>query len=56
MKNECHGPCDQGRKQCPIPWACEREEPSDPRWYYLPEFIVAFLMIAALIVSWWMSK
>lgn len=23
----CHGPCDQGRKPCPCPVACEMETP-----------------------------
>lgn len=25
----CHGPCDQGRKACPCPVACEREAPEN---------------------------
>ena len=58
MVKTCNGPCEQGRKECPTPWACEREEKpySDPRWYYLPEFIVAALMVGALVFSWWVSR
>lgn len=25
----CHGPCDQGRKPCPCPVACEMEAPDE---------------------------
>lgn len=53
----CSGPCNQGRDPCPTPWACERDEPrEDMRWYYLPEFIVAFAMAAVLLFSWWVSR
>ena len=57
VMTSCHGPCDQGRDQCPTPWACERDEPyEDPRWHYLPEFVVAAAMVAVLLFSWWVAK
>lgn len=26
MRRSCHGPCQQGREECPTPWACEIED------------------------------
>jgi hypothetical protein len=27
--NACHGPCEQGKKKCPCPTACEVEDSLD---------------------------
>lgn len=53
---ECSGPCEQGRLNCPTPWACEREEPQNDKWYYLPEFIVAVALVVILLFSWLVSR
>jgi len=43
----CNGPCEQGRRECPTPWACEVEEPDNSS--YRAVFIDC--MIAAVIVA-----
>ena len=43
----CDGPCEQGRRECPTPWACEVEEPDNSS--YRAVFIDCF--IAAVIIA-----
>lgn len=45
----CQGPCQQGRKPCPTPWACEvelDEMPSGHTWW---TEVKADLLLATLI-------
>lgn len=45
----CHGPCDQGRKKCPCPVACEREAPEDfNALEILGKFVVGVLALIGL--------
>lgn len=57
----CQGPCQQGKKECPTPWACEIEIDEMPSghtpWdeikadFLLAVFISAFVMILALAIA-----
>ncbi len=44
----CQGPCQQGRKECPIPWACETELDEMPSGHTPWDEIKADLLLAAL--------
>jgi hypothetical protein len=41
----CNGPCDQGRKACPCPVACEREDTSMGGFEILGKLIIVFLAL-----------
>lgn len=46
---QCNGPCDQGRKPCPTPWACEVEEPKhDPVRVVLFDAVIAVMILACV--------
>jgi hypothetical protein len=46
----CHGPCEQGRKPCPTPDACElREEDGSNELFYIFVIAVTFVSIMALL-------
>lgn len=57
----CQGPCQQGKKECPTPWACEIEIDEMPSghtpWdeiksdFLLAVFISALVMILALAIA-----
>lgn len=47
----CNGPCDQGRKPCPCPVACEKEAPSTDElgvFEVIGKFIVGVLAMIGL--------
>ena len=47
---QCHGPCEQGRKPCPTPDACElREEDEGNEFFYICVIAVTFVSIMALL-------
>lgn len=46
MSPHCHGPCQQGRKPCPTPDACELQEGDDAQ-LVLATVIVA---VATLVI------
>ena len=41
----CNGPCNQGRKPCPAPDACELQEPQDKQLV-----LVAVVVVVATLV------
>ena len=41
----CCSNCDQGRKPCPCPVACEREDPSMGGFEILGKLIIVFLAL-----------
>jgi hypothetical protein len=45
----CQGPCEQGKKLCPSPWACEIELDESPSGHTPWTEIKADLALAALI-------
>lgn len=47
----CSGPCDQGRRECPCPDACERP-PMTRRdfWTVAALFVLAWSVVCAAIV------
>jgi hypothetical protein len=53
----CQGPCQQGRKECPTPWACEIEVDDSPTgetpWREIKAdiFLAIILTIAALGIA-----
>ncbi len=49
----CTGPCDQGRKQCPTPDACELRDSSDDglEAVGLVVAIIALLTVMGLVVA-----
>lgn len=58
----CNGACDQGRRLCPHPTACEIPEPLERRDLFLPVLqelifmcavVVTLLALVALVVMWW---
>jgi len=46
---KCQGPCQQGRKECPIPWACETELDQMPSGHTPWDEIKADLLLAIVI-------
>jgi hypothetical protein len=53
----CVGPCNQGRKLCPCPEACERmdSEPAtskDMAWVYCCIAVPIVLIAAAAVIGW----
>lgn len=51
---QCNGPCEQGRKPCPTPWACEVEEPEhDMLRVVLFDVIVALMVLACVAMIVW---
>ena len=47
--SRCSGPCDQGRKKCPCPVACEMEAPEDfNALEILGKFVVGVLALIGL--------
>lgn len=45
---ECHGPCHQGRAQCPTPEACERPPGEPDGLEFLGGLAVVLVVIVAL--------
>lgn len=45
----CHGPCDQGRKPCPCPIACEMEAPNSDELGVFEFLGKAVIIVLALI-------
>jgi len=43
----CNGPCEQGRKPCPCPNACIREEEHKPRVYW-EDVVIAVLAVSVV--------
>ena len=52
---ECNGPCDQGRKACPTPWACEVEDPPEHNMFMvvLKDVITAVLLVGVIVTVLW---
>lgn len=51
---ECKGPCDQGRKPCPTPWACEVEEPdTDPTKVVIGDTLIAAVLLGVVVLLAW---
>ena len=51
----CNGPCEQGRKECPTPWACEVDEPPEAdhaRVVFIDAAIAAILITAIAVIVW----
>lgn len=45
----CHGPCEQGRRECPTPWACEVEEPDNSSYRaVLKDCVIAVILVAVI--------
>lgn len=48
----CSGPCDQGRRECPAPLACEERDPDD--WGgSAPLMVVAGVLLAVCSYFVW---
>ena len=47
---ECHGPCRQGRAECPTPEACERPNNDESTWRLLGQAFLAVILAAAVVV------
>jgi hypothetical protein len=53
----CQGPCDQGRKECPTPWACQIEVDDSPtgetpwREFKTDVFLAAVLSGVVIIIA-----
>lgn len=50
MSPHCHGPCEQGRKPCPTPDACELQEVEDEE-LVLATVIVAVATLIILLTA-----
>ena len=50
---ECHGPCRQGRAECPTPHACERPDDTEDTFRLLGQAAIAVVLaaVAALILG-----
>lgn len=50
----CHGPCNQGRNQCPTPEACEVPDDSDPEdsALFWRAYAAVLLVAMAGFVAW----
>ena len=49
MVKSCDGPCEQGRRECPTPWACEVEEPDNTSYrVVLIDGLIAAVIIAVI--------
>lgn len=48
---QCNGPCDQGRKECPTPQACEHppEDDRDNEMGYILVISVVFVTVCGLL-------
>lgn len=46
--NGCNGPCEQGRKACPTPWACEVDEPPE---HDMASVVLKDLLISAVVIA-----
>ena len=51
MVKECHGPCEQGRRKCSTPWACEVEPEEPKRWWDAPVSDVAIAIMAVVVIG-----
>jgi hypothetical protein len=50
----CHGPCDQGRKPCPTPEACEVQEPEhNILRVVLSDIAIGVLLMALIALVVW---
>jgi hypothetical protein len=47
----CQGPCDQGRKECPTPWACEVNIDDSPTGETPWREIKADIFLAAVLAG-----
>jgi hypothetical protein len=48
---QCAGPCDQGRRPCPTPEACEvPNDLYDPKLAVLTDLAIAVAIIAAIAI------
>lgn len=50
MSKHCHGPCEQGRKPCPTPDACELQEVEDEHLMLATVIVVVATLIILLAV------
>ena len=47
----CHGPCQQGRKECPHPQACYRpEDGSKPQ---VSSLLIAIMLVLVIFIALW---
>ena len=51
----CDGPCEQGRRKCPRPWACEVQEPPEynPLKVVFIDAAIATIVIVSIAVIVW---
>jgi hypothetical protein len=51
----CQGPCEQGKKQCPTPWACEVDLDEMPSghtpWDEIKQDLVLAILISAALIG-----
>ena len=53
--NHCTGPCEQGRRPCPCPHACWRDEPPEPdhaRVVFIDAAIATIIVTAIAVIVW----
>lgn len=54
--------CDQGKKDCPCPHACQLSEPTPPRsmlasrWFWLAAIVCALLWAAVIAGLLWLAS
>lgn len=48
---ECHGPCQQGRAECPTPAACERPDNDESTWRLLGQAFLAVVLAVIVVVA-----
>ena len=47
----CNGPCEQGRRECPTPWACEVEEPDNNSYRAVFIDCLIFAVVVATVAA-----
>ena len=51
MNKHCHGPCQQGRKPCPAPEACELQEVEEEQVVLVMVIVAVATMIIVLVAG-----
>lgn len=50
MTQHCHGPCEQGRKACPTPEACELQDDDDRQVVFMAAVVAVVTLVMLVTV------
>lgn len=49
LPHYCCGPCNQGRKACPTPWACQQPDPDEYQKDTVDRVVEIVLALACIV-------